>query len=92
MSETAVAVATRRPVRPHRRPTDEPEPEIVRVPPFVLDRWVQQALRDLRNSVSAEDLPEMAVRLAQHRLLLAHRTPQQDAATHPASGQRRPRS
>jgi hypothetical protein len=40
---------------------------------MVMARWVERALRDLRGSVAEEALPEMAVQLAQHRLLLAHR-------------------
>jgi hypothetical protein len=49
---------------------DELDPLFMpRIPPHLLARSVEQALRDLRGSVSDEALPEMAVRLARHRLL-----------------------
>jgi len=66
MTETATAV---QPADLPRRLVDELDPIFApHIPPRVLAQSVEQALHDLRGSVSAEALPEMAVRLARHRL------------------------
>lgn len=44
-------------------------------PPAQIEALVRTAIEDLRGSVSAEALPEMAVRLARHRLCAAQGYP-----------------
>ncbi|HTZ42824.1 MAG TPA: hypothetical protein VMB79_03105 [Jatrophihabitans sp.] len=67
---TPATVAAAPPAGLRTQLVDELDPLFLpRIPPHLLARSVEQALRDLRGSVSDEALPEMAVRLARHRLL-----------------------
>jgi hypothetical protein len=70
MSETATAAPSPESATLRRRLVDELDQLFApRIPPGVLARSVERAIHDLSGSVAAEALPEMAARLAQHRLL-----------------------
>ncbi|MFL6162535.1 MAG: hypothetical protein ACJ74U_09915 [Jatrophihabitantaceae bacterium] len=85
MSETDTLAAPRR-VQPRRRPVEQQEPiGAPRIPVGVLAESVEQALCDLSRSVSAEALPEMAMRLARHRLRASYSAPPPGEAD-PAAG------
>jgi hypothetical protein len=74
MIDTATAVAARPAERRHgsAQPSSRP-----RIPIEVLAKAVERARQELRGSVAEEALPEMALRLARHRMLLAGETAQQ---------------
>ena len=67
MTETAIASAP--PAELRRKITEELAPMAPRISSEALGQAVERALHDLRGSVAAEALPEMAIRLARHRLL-----------------------
>jgi len=70
MSKPAILASVPPPDDLRHQLVDELDPLFMpRIPPHLLATSVEQALRDLRGSVSDEALPEMAVRLARHRLL-----------------------
>jgi hypothetical protein len=68
MIATATAV-TAPPAGSRRMVGDDTTPLLQRIPADQLAQAVERALRELRASVAAEALPEMAVRLARHRML-----------------------
>ncbi|HEU5269391.1 MAG TPA: hypothetical protein VFU36_05645 [Jatrophihabitans sp.] len=68
MHKTAGAAAP--PAELRRKIVEELDPVIgPRISSDALGQAVERALRDLRGSVAPEALPEMAVRLARHRML-----------------------
>jgi hypothetical protein len=71
MIDTATGVATRPAERRRTLGHDSAAPPRPRIPIEALAQAVERARHELRGSVAEEALPEMALRLARHRMLTA---------------------